>query len=101
MEELLNKPIWQMTGQEFLSLINKEDEKNEQLSESNSTVTSTDKYVYGIRGIANLMNCSIATANRVKKSGILDDAIIQYGRTIMVEVDKALELLKKFDNKKA
>lgn len=50
------------------------------------------KYVYGIRGIAGLFNCSIPTANRIKASGKIDGAITQIGRKIIVDADRALEL---------
>lgn len=50
------------------------------------------KYVYGIRGIAGLFNCSIPTANRIKASGKIDGAITQIGRKIIVDSDLALEL---------
>ena len=52
--------------------------------------------VYGIAGIAQLFNCSMTTANRIKASGRIDDAITQHGRIIVVDADKALVL---FNNK--
>ena len=52
--------------------------------------------VYGIAGIAQIFNCSIATANRIKKSGKINKAISQRGRLIVVDANKALEL---FNNK--
>lgn len=52
--------------------------------------------VYGIAGIAQIFNCSMTTANRIKKSGRIDRAIIQHGRIIVVDVEMALEL---FNNK--
>lgn len=53
---------------------------------------SERKYVYGIKGIANLFDCSIATANRIKASGAINGAIIQRNRRIIVDAEKALEL---------
>lgn len=50
------------------------------------------KYVYGIAGIAKLFGCSIPTANRIKKSGKIDQAITQIGRKIIVDAELALEL---------
>lgn len=50
------------------------------------------KYVYGIRGIAGLFNCSIPTANRIKASGKIDGAITQIGRKIIVDADLAIDL---------
>ena len=54
------------------------------------------RLVYGIAGIAQLFNCSMTTANRIKSSGRIDAAITQYGRIIVVDADKALVL---FNNK--
>lgn len=101
-ENLLEKPIWQMTGQEFLTLT--QQTTNMEKSENKnpiSEITPNKKYVYGIRGIANLLNCSIAKANRIKKKGIIDDAIIQEGRSIMVDVDLALKLIRNSNNNKS
>lgn len=50
------------------------------------------RLVYGIAGIAQIFNCSIATANRIKKSGKINKAISQRGRLIVVDANKALEL---------
>ena len=57
----------------------------------------TKRLVYGISGIAPLFNCSMTTANRIKASGRIDDAITQHGRIIVVDADKALLL---FNNSK-
>ena len=57
-----------------------------------ATTKETKKYVYGIKGIAELFNCSIPTANRIKASGKIDGAITQIGRKIIVDADLALEL---------
>lgn len=53
------------------------------------------RFVYGIAGIAQLFNCSMTTANRIKASGKIDRAISQCGRMIIVDADLALELMKK------
>lgn len=52
------------------------------------------RLVYGIAGIAQLFNCSMTTANRIKSSGKIDRAISQYGRMITVDAELALELMK-------
>ena len=57
----------------------------------------TKRLVYGISGIAQLFNCSMTTANRIKASGRIDDAITQHGRIILVDADTALLL---FNNSK-
>ena len=60
------------------------------------TPEKAKRLVYGISGIAQLFNCSMTTANRIKASGRIDDAITQHGRIIVVDADKALVL---FNNK--
>lgn len=54
------------------------------------------RIVYGIAGIAQIFNCSMTTANRIKASGRINRAIKQNGRIIVVDADLALEL---FNNK--
>lgn len=85
----LNKPLWQLTVGEFLELL-------EQIP--TVTVDNTPKekrLVYGIAGIAQIFNCSMTTANRIKASGKIDRAISQCGRMITIDADLALELMKK------
>ena len=53
------------------------------------------KYVYGLKGIQELFNCSKSTAYNIKRSGRIDAAISQIGNTIIVDAEKALALLKK------
>ena len=50
--------------------------------------------VYGIRGIAQTFNCSESTALKIKKSGVIDKAISQIGKKIVVDPELALELCK-------
>ena len=67
--------------------------QSEMKSCQTSNPTSDSKhYVYGIRGLASLFNCSMPTANRIKQSGKIDRAIKQIGRKIVVDADLALEL---------
>lgn len=91
LEELLGKPVWQMTGEELLFLA-----RHDYQSNNTNTVTIATKeqkrFVYGIAGIAHLFGCSLPTANRIKKSGKIDRAITQIGRKIIVDADLALEL---------
>ena len=53
------------------------------------------RLVYGIAGIAQVFNCSMTTANRIKSSGKINQAISQTGRMIVIDADLALELMKK------
>lgn len=89
--ELLGKPVWQMTGEELLFLA-----QHGKMSMSGETTKVSSKeekrYVYGLAGIARLFGCSLPTANRIKQSGKINRAITQVGRKIIVDADLALEL---------
>lgn len=87
--ELKNKPLWQMTGEDLLSLLQSEGEKGQAPA---PMVDTSKKYVYGIVGIARLFGCSMPTASRIKQSGKIDKAITQIGRKIIVDAELALEL---------
>ena len=89
LNELKQKPLWQMTGEEFLYLQKINENKKPEIVSLNN---STKKHVYGIAGIARLFGCSIPTANSIKQSGRIDKAITQIGRKIIVDADLALEL---------
>ncbi len=90
-QNLKNKPLWQMTGEEFLQLTN--DNKSLAVIEPQTVIdTTTKKHVYGVAGIASLFGCSLPTAHRIKKSGIINRAITQIGRKIIVDAELALEL---------
>ena len=94
-EELKTKPIWQMTGEEFLSLQESlfSKEQTNQTAITAPDFTINPKYVYGLNGIAQLLGCSVSTANRIKKSGVIDRATKQIGRKIIVDAEYALELI--------
>ena len=89
-KELRQKPLWQMTGEEFLFLHQNSPATDAQ--QPTVIVDTTKKYVYGILGIAKLFGCSIPTANRIKQSGKIDRAITQIGRKIIVDAQLAIEL---------
>lgn len=93
-ETLLQTPVCMMTGEQLaflvtnLPLLNKQGNK----ASSDEEAAKPRRLVYGIKGIADTFGCSIPTANRIKRSGIIDDAITQVGRKIVVDADLALEL---------
>lgn len=87
--DLKEKPLWQMTGEEFLFLQQNAGQATVQPPLKPDTLK---KYVYGICGIAKLFGCSMPTANRIKQSGKIDKAITQIGRKIIVDAELALEL---------
>lgn len=90
-EQLLARPLWMLTGEEFIFLLlNKEN----MLEKPSVEVAPEKHYEYGIEGLARVFGCSIPTANRIKKSGIIDEAISQIGRKIVVDAELALTLAK-------
>ena len=99
LEELLRKPLWQMTGEEFLYLQNSSHQGGNYVP-APVDETSKKRYEYGIRGIAKIFGCSIPTANRIKKSGKINSAIIQIGRKIIIDADLALQLAQAGNSKK-
>ena len=50
------------------------------------------KYVYGLKGLAELFGCCKQTAFNIKKSGRISPAIKQVGRLLIIDADLALEL---------
>ena len=50
------------------------------------------RLVYGINGIAQLFGVSRTMVNNIKRSGVINRAIKQRGRTIITDADLALEL---------
>ena len=91
LEILRVKLLIQMTGEEFIFLQNN---LNYEVPIKNVQPKKKEKHVFGILGIAKLFGCSKSSANRIKKSGIIDEAIIQNGRKIIVDAELALELMK-------
>lgn len=93
-ETLLQTPVCMMTGEQLAFLVTNLPLLNKQGDNASSDTESpkSRRLVYGIKGIADTFGCSIPTANRIKRSGVIDDAITQVGRKIAVDADLALEL---------
>lgn len=79
-----------MTGEELFLLLSKGIESNN----TNMAQSVSKRSYYGIEGIARIFGCSVPTANRIKKSGVIDKAITQIGRKIVIDADLALALAK-------
>ena len=90
--ELLDKTVWKMTGEELLFLAQHSNMSTSWESTKASSSKEEKRYVYGLAGIARLFGCSLPTANRIKQSGKINRAITQIGRKIIVDADLALEL---------
>ena len=91
----LTKPLWQLTVAEFLEL------QKAAITPTQTQTTQqpeTPEYVYGISGLAELLGCSKSTAANIKRSGIIDAAITQHNRTIIINASTALNLLNKHNS---
>lgn len=88
----MNKALITCTVEEFLDAaaerfgLTLDDHQEEQRKKRN--------LVYGLSGLSQLLGCSTSTAARIKKSGVLDPAIHQTGKIIVVDADLALDLMK-------
>ncbi|ATN06710.1 MULTISPECIES: DUF3853 family protein [Chryseobacterium] len=71
-------PLWKLTVEEFLEII-----KN---------FGSENRHEYGLKGLAKVLGCSVSKASEIKSSGMLDEAIIQKGKIIIIDKQKVLEL---------
>jgi hypothetical protein len=92
LEQLLQKPVCYMSGEELAYLINNIGVLTGKSSSKDRDNSTERKLAYGIKGIADTFRCSIPTANRIKKSGVINKAISQVGRKIVLDVELALEL---------
>lgn len=82
----LNTPLSFLTVGDFMELLNGAEKQATKVE-----LHDEKKYVYGILGIRKLFSVSHATACRYKET-VIKDAVMQNGRKIIVDSDKALEL---------
>lgn len=89
-----NTPVWQLTVGELISIIDKKTD-NEASQEKKIVAEEIERYAHGLRGLAELIGCSKNHAAKLKSEGVFDGAIIQRGRKIIIDKQKALELFNK------
>lgn len=78
--------IADLTVAEFASLI-RDVITNEKLNNQN-------EYVFGLYGLANMLGISMPTAQRLKNTGVLDEAISYAGRKMVINKQIALDKLR-------
>lgn len=86
-----DKPIITCTVDE---VINRFAEKFAALMGGDDNPSPQKNLVYGLAGLSRLLGCSVSTAARIKKSGVLAPAIHQTGKIIVIDADLALDLMK-------
>lgn len=97
--ELKNKPLFQATLGDLIEVFEGVANKEGKDGRDSTNPSSKKRYVRGMKELAEVLHCSVPTAQRIKSSGVLDAAISQSGKTIIVDVDLALDLLR-LSNKK-
>lgn len=95
-QELLKKPLWQMTGEEFLALSNAARPAETSREPEKSLETPPARYeegqcVFGLDGICKLFNVARSTAHYYKTT-FLKPAIIQHGKKLVIDRNMALRL---------
>ncbi len=94
MDDPRDKLLLQLTGQEFIDLL-REGLGLSMLGYDQPEPMEVKKHlVYGLQGLCDLLGCSTATASRIKNSGVIDAAISQTGKIIVIDADLALDLIK-------
>lgn len=107
MLSLLDKPVLMMSGAELLELLQQVKTKKVVEQPSVSNYPKLPPFVTGIKSAAEVFGISISNISRMKADGVLDEAILQNGKTVIFDTYKMLEILRlsnhktKFNRKQA
>ena len=84
-KELLDKPLWQMTGKEFQTLL---------WDSINGThPVSRQIHLTGVKKLAEYLECCESTVYMLRRNGILEDAVVSHvGKKIVFDGEKARAL---------
>lgn len=92
--ELLDKPIFQMTGGEFMQLL----KQSQPEPETEKQDFTNNEFVAGISGLARFLGCGRTKAAEYRASRILEDATYQIGRKLFFHKHKVHEIMKTLKN---
>lgn len=85
----MNKRIFELTVEEFLVIL------NQHFPQSTNAVqaepTTEKRYIYSIKGLAEFLNCSVPTAQKIKNSGKIP--FMQTGRKCVFDGTAVLNSL--------
>lgn len=89
-------PLWKLTAGEFRALVaDAFSAAGVAAAQGANGGERAGKWVVkGIDGLADLLGCRRTKAMTVKASGIIDPAITQVGRSIIIDAEHALRLLR-------
>lgn len=84
--KLLQKPLWQMTGEEYVALHAYANTINKEGRAEASKVTR----IKGVQAVAEYCDCSVSQIAKLLREGVLDSAILsRIGKSIVFEGDEA------------
>lgn len=86
-----DRPLYTITIGEFNDLLGQFYSNNTKSSQEHESQASSAHLVYGIRGIQSLFNCSHKSA-QYYKDHVIQEAVSQNGRKIVVNADLAIQL---------
>ncbi len=94
---LLEKPIWQLSGEEFIALsafaVRMADD------DDSSTVKNVTR-ITGVRALAQYIECSESMVYHLRREGVLDTAILSHvGKKIVFDGDRARELAEAYQSR--
>ena len=90
-----NRPLWHLTIGEFMDLLNSQVNPAQ---EKTTVIEYDQKYSYGLKGLSEILGCSKSHAAKLKSTGMFDEAIIQNGRKIIIDSEKAIKIFKETSN---
>lgn len=96
---MYSKRILDLTGAELVALFIDNGLMVNTHQES-EVIPSGKQYVYGMNGLAKLLNCSKVTAQKYKNNGLLDGCYYQIGRKLIFDAEAIAEKFTKQVNKK-
>lgn len=56
------------------------------------------RHVYGLKGLAKLLGCSVTRACQINTSGVIEPALTRLGNLLIFDADMVLELLKEHND---
>lgn len=95
----LDTPIHMLTPRQLFEMLGEWQTKTK-TKETEKEKRPERWYVNSITELAEILGTSDSTIFRMKSSGLLDDCISQYGRWMMIDVDKVLEKFKLSNRRK-
>lgn len=88
----LDTPIHMLTPRQLFEMMGEWQAKTKQSEEKPKRPERW--YVNSVGKLAEILGTSESTVYRMKANGVLDDCISQYGRWMMIDVDKVFEKFK-------